>query len=94
MQKIHANFVWEGWWWCGGASCARCNTVCAAVALLTRPSWNVLIVYVASSMTSMSVTCMMPQYVSVPRFGQYWSHFICKYNMTLNDTRHQKRRPQ
>ena len=39
--------------------------------ILTRASWKVLIVYVANSITSIRVTCIMPQYVSVPRLGQY-----------------------
>lgn len=45
---------------------------------------------VASSMVSSRVTWVMP-YVSVPRLGQYWSHFIwiCKHeeNMNMNENR-------
>lgn len=40
-----------------------------------RWTWKVLIVYVESSITSNTVTCISP-YVSVPRLGQYWSHLI------------------
>ena len=52
---------------------------------LTRASWKVLIVYVANSITSIRVTCIMPQYVSVPRLGQYWSHLIWKRNKIYHE---------
>jgi len=55
-------------------ACGRIN--CRTLVRLTITSWKVRMVYVASSTISTNVTCTNP-YDSLPRVGQYWSHFTC-----------------